>query len=68
MNAFSKNYQSVIDWSGVSKDRKISTKVSANRQTRMDSDDPMVRAQAVGDMGPLSARINPAIAFKNSKV
>jgi hypothetical protein len=48
MSAFSKNYQSVIDWSDVGKSAARSKVVSASRSKRMKSDDVQVRINAMG--------------------
>ena len=62
------NYASQIDWTPDIRISAMSKKHSARRQTKLDSDDPKVRQQAIGDMGPLSGiKTNTKLA-KNSFV
>lgn len=55
-NAFSKDYESAIDWSLTVRMTTLSERNSASRQRRLKSDDPAVRQAAEGSMGTLSKR------------
>jgi hypothetical protein len=67
MNAFSKDYKSVIDWKPMVAENEKSRKHSAARQEKLESDDPAIRAQATGNLGVLSGIKANARILKNSK-
>lgn len=53
-NPFSRDYKPVLDLTEDIRRTRSGKVISARRQSRMDSDDPKVRQQAIGDLGPLS--------------
>lgn len=61
MNAFSKDYQSVIDWTPMQKEAQISKANSEKRSKALASDDPEVRRKAIHNLGDLSVKTNPKI-------
>lgn len=61
MNAFSPDYQSVIDWTSISKEAQISKANSEKRSKALASDDPEVRRKAIHNLGDLSAKVNKKI-------
>lgn len=61
MNAFSKDYQSVIDWTSISKEAQISKANSEKRAKALASDDPEVRRKAIHNLGDLSVKVNKKI-------
>lgn len=66
MNAFSKAYQSVIDWSSVSKDARLSAKRSAQRTEQLDSLCPHERQRAKGTIGGLGKNEPNVRLLRNS--
>lgn len=64
MNAFAKDYESVIDWTPVKKEAQISKTNSEKRAKQLASPDPKVRAKAINDLGPLSVKLNKKIFHK----
>lgn len=61
MNAFSPDYQSVIDWTSMQKEAQISKANSEKRSKALASDDPEVRRKAIHNLGDLSAKVNKKI-------
>lgn len=61
MNAFSPDYQSVIDWTPIQKEAQISKANSEKRSKALASDDPEVRRKAIHNLGDLSAKVNKKI-------
>ena len=53
MNAFSKSYQSVIDWSKDMKEARLSRIRSEARTAALESQDPAERQRAKGTIGGL---------------
>jgi hypothetical protein len=67
-NAFSKDYQPVVDLTQDSIKNEMSRKRSLMRKDKLNSDDPAVRKMAASTLGRLSfVRENKAI-LKNSKL
>lgn len=61
VNAFSKDYQSGIDWSPVTREARMSRINSEKRSKALASDDPEVRRKAIHNLGDLSAKVNKKI-------
>lgn len=62
------NYTPVIDWSEDAKRNSAARKHSERRQTKLDSSDPKVRAQAMGNLGQLSGSFDNPKLKKNSRL
>lgn len=67
-NAFSRDYRPVVDLSEDVRRIRAGKVISERRQSRMDSDDPKVRQQAIGDLGPLSGNVANHKLLKGSKI
>lgn len=51
---FSKDYKAQIDSTVLARETSASTRASSRRARLLQSPDPVVRAQALGNLGPLS--------------
>ena len=67
-NAFSPNYVPVLDLTEDLKRIRAGKKHSDRRQSKLDSSDPKVRQQALGDLGPLSGNTTNHKLLKGSKI
>ena len=64
MNAFSPNYVSQIDTSDITRARKLSESNTKSLNERRQSDDPYVKAMALGTIGGLSKKSDAQIQAK----
>lgn len=64
MNAFSPNYVSQIDTSDIARSRKLSEANSKSLNERRQSDDPYVKAMALGTIDGLSKKSDAQIQAK----
>lgn len=62
------NYASQIDWSDLTRKANEARKRSERRQSQLDSPDPAIRAQAAGNLGPLSGVKKNQKLAKNSRL
>lgn len=63
-NPFSKDYKPQVDLKGVMESSRRSKKTSASLAKRRESDDPSVRAMAIGTITGLSKKSDEAIRSK----